>query len=352
MASVKAPERRTDGRRGTPAGGSSDHSISSRKVLAWRNAMSLGTRPLRSGGVLLPLAALWVYLSVASPVFLTGANIQNLLLQASIVGILALGTTLVIITEEIDLSIGAVEGFAAVIAAIVAVNLGLAWPLAVVLAIGAGFLIGLLNGLVTTLAGVPSFIATLGMLGIAQGAALVLTDGQSISGFPSGFQFLGQGYILGVRAPIVVAIVVLVALHFLLRYSRVGLNLYSVGGNRKAAELVGISATRTKTLALAISGACAGIAGVLAAARLNSANGTFGQDHLLDAIAAVVIGGAALTGGVGSVIGTAFGVLMIVTIRNGLNLLGVSPFWQTTAVGAMILAAALLDQVSRQRGSH
>jgi ribose/xylose/arabinose/galactoside ABC-type transport system permease subunit len=304
---------------------------------------------LRSSGIAAPLVLLWIVLAIATPRFLTPINLSNLSVQFAIIGALAIGTTAVIICREIDLSIGAAEGFCAVIAALVAVELALPWPLAIVAALLAGALVGSFNGFMVTRVGVPSFVVTLGTLGIVGGIALVLTDGQSIYGFPDAYQWIGQGSLFGIRAPLLCCGVLLVAMHFVMKHTTLGLGFYAVGANEKAAGLVGISPARTKFIALAISGASAGLAGILVSARLNAANPTLGALDLLDAIAAVVIGGAALTGGVGSILGTAAGVLLIVTIRNGLNLLGVNPFWQQTAIGSIIIVAAVLDHFNRTR---
>ena len=300
-------------------------------------------------GAAIPLALLWIALIFASPYFLTEVNLHNIFLQASIIGVLAFGSTVAMIAGEIDLSVGALEGFTAVIAAITAVQFGLPWPLGVFAAIACGALIGLANGLITTWIGVPSFITTLATLGITSGLALSITGGNSIYGFPDAYVEIGRGRILGAPISAIVAVAVLIVIWFTLRFTRLGLRVYAVGGNGAAARELGINPRRIRTVALTLSGACAGIAGVLVSARLNAANGTFGQFDLLDAIAAVVIGGTALTGGVGSMIGTAFGVLIIVSIRNGLDLLGVSPFWQTAAVGAMILVAAVLHRLTALR---
>jgi ribose/xylose/arabinose/galactoside ABC-type transport system permease subunit len=304
---------------------------------------------LQSSGVVGPLILLWIALALATPRFLTLINLGNLSVQFAIIGVLAIGTTAVIICREIDLSIGATEGFCAVIAALAAIELDLPWPLAVVAAIGAGGLIGAFNGFMVTKIGVPSFVVTLGTLGIVGGIALVLTGGQSIYGFPPAYQWIGQGGLFGIRAPLLFCSLLLIAMHFVMKRTTLGLAFYAVGGNDRAAALVGISTHRAKFLALTISGACAGLAGVIVSSRLDAANPTLGALDLLDAIAAVVIGGAALSGGVGSVLGTAFGVLLIVTIRNGLNLLGVNPFWQQTAIGSMIIIAAVIDHFQRTR---
>jgi ribose transport system permease protein len=290
-----------------------------------------------TSGLLLPLALFWLLLTITTPVFLTQVNLTNLLLQASIVGLLSVGTTIVIITEEIDLSIGAVEGLSAVVAGMLIVSNGVPWPLAIVLCLGVGIFVGVVNGWITTSLGVPSFIVTLATLSIVTGIALQATGGQSIFGFPDDFRLIGIADLGGIRLPVFLAIGLVVVLHFILTRTRLGLEFYSVGGNRRAASLVGINVNRIKVLAFCISGGAAALAGVVQAARLDSANGTFGSGDLLDAIAAVVIGGTRLTGGVGSVLGTALGVLLVATIRNGMNLWNVSPFLQQIVVGAIIL---------------
>lgn len=315
--------------------------------LIYRGSVRAGSW-LDSAGVVVPLVILWVFLAFAAPRFLTLANIGNLSLQFAVIGALAIGTTAVIICKEIDLSIGAVEGFCAVIAALVAVSLGAPWPLAVVVAIAAGAFVGAANGAMVTVVGVPSFVVTLGTLGIVSGVSLVITGGQSIYGFAEGYQWIGQGRLLGIKAPLLFTAALLLAMHFAIRGTVFGLNIYAVGGNENAADLVGISTRWTKFATFTISGAAAGLAGVIVSARLNAANPTLGALDLLDAIAAVVIGGASLSGGVGSVLGTAAGVLLIVTIRNGLNLMGINPFWQQIAIGSMIIVAAVIDHF-RQR---
>lgn len=228
-------------------------------------------------------------------------------------------------------------GIVIVVTGIVIVENGVPWPIGIAVALGVGILVGVLNGWVTTSLGVPSFIATLATLGIVTGVGLQATGGQSIFGFPDDFRIIGTAAIGGIRVPVFLTIGLVVVLHFILTRTRLGLAFYPVGGNRKAAALVGINVNRIKVLAFCISGGAAALAGVVQAARLDSANGTFGSGDLLDAIAAVVIGGTRLTGGVGSVLGTALGVLFVATIRNGMNLWNVSPFLQQIVVGGIIL---------------
>jgi len=301
---------------------------------------------VRSGGLIVPLAALWLGLAIIAPNFLTVANMLNILIQVAVVGVLAFGSTIVLITEEIDLSIGAVEGLAAVVAGIVIVNIGAPWPMGVAAAIAGGCVVGLLNGLFTVGLGIPSFIVTLATMGIASGVSLQATAGETIYGFPKAYLGIG-GRIFGIPVPIVIAFCVLLTLQFVLQKTRFGLNCFAVGSNSRASVLAGISPKRVKLAALVISGGCAGVAGVIVSAQLGAANGGYGSADLLYAIAAVVIGGTALTGGVGSVIGTGLGVLVIATMSNGLALLNVSPYWQIAAVGAIILAAAIADRLVR-----
>jgi ribose/xylose/arabinose/galactoside ABC-type transport system permease subunit len=301
-----------------------------------------------SAGIAIPLAILWIIFAIKIPEFLTAANISNLFLAGSVVGVLALGSTIVILTEEIDLSIGAVEGLTAVVAAIVIIEHGVAWPLGIAITIGVGLLIGLLNGGISTMANVPSFIVTLGMMGVAGGLALILTDGQSIYGFPSDYQYIGQGELFGIRMPVYVFLGVLMVLWILLRFTRFGWHIYATGGSRAAARLVGIRTTRVRIAAFAISGVCAALAGILVSARLDTGSPIFGRFDLLDAIAAVVIGGTSLAGGAGSIVGTAFGVILITTVRNGLNLMNVSPFWQDFTIGAIIVVSAVLSELNRR----
>lgn len=313
-----------------------------------------GSWRLPNVGVLVPLILLWIALALSTNTFLTLFNLNNIAIQVAVIGALALGTTPAIICREIDLSIGAIEGLCAVIAGICAIQLSLPWGVAIMISLATGALVGILNGAIVVYLGVPSFVTTLAMLGIISGISLTLTGGQSLYGFPDNYQWLGQGKLLGIGVPVFIGTVILIAAQFMMRSTILGLAFYSVGGNDRAAALVGVPVRRTKIIAFMLSGLGAAIAGVLVSARLNSANPTYGTLDLLDAIAAVVIGGVALSGGVGTAVGTATGVLLIVTIRNGLNLLGVNPFIQQTAIGGMILIAALIDHLSRakNRGSR
>ena len=305
------------------------------------------TRPGATTGI--GLLIIWVILSLTTDNFLTTNNVLNILLQASHLWILAGGVTVTLIAAEIDLSIASIEALAGAVIAVVIVQAGMPWPLALLAGVAVGALAGVLNGFFTTRYAMPSFVTTLAMLGIARGLAFVITDGESVYGLPGGFVWIGQGKFGPVPVPIVEAALVLVALHVMLTRTKIGLNIYAVGGNPEAARLAGINVARTKMFVLILSGFTAALAGVVLAARLGTGSGQVGEADLLDAIAAVVIGGTSLFGGVGRISGTAMGVILIVSIRNGLVLLGVGAFWQPVAIGSLILAAVFLDHVTKKR---
>ena len=303
---------------------------------------------LRAGTIFLALIALWIALSFGSQYFFTYNNILNILLQASPIAIIAAGFTVVLITGEIDLSIGSAIGLTASVVALLIIREDM--PLVVGIALGmcVGFLIGMGNGLITVYFGMPSFVVTLAMLGIAQGAALVLTAGRPVSGFPGWYPFIGQGKLWGeIPMAIVIAAFVYLVLHFVLSRTSFGIQVYAVGGNREAAKLSGVRVNRVLIMAFVICGLCGGLAGVVLSSRLDAGHGNFGQSNLLDAVAAVVIGGTALMGGAGTVVGTLGGVLIIATIRNGLILMGVQTFWQQVAVGTIIIVAVAINQLAK-----
>lgn len=326
-------------------------SASRRRTEAVRNVL---TRIRRSpvASTALGLLVVWILLTIASPRFLTSNNLLNIFLQSSNVVILAGGVTLTLIAGEIDLSVGSVEAFAGAVMAVLMVNMGVPWPIALLAGLLTGLMAGGVSGFFTTKYGMPSFVTTLAMLGIARGFALVITDGTPVFGLPSGFDWIGQGKIGPVAVPIVIAAFVVILLHLLLTRTVIGLNIYAVGGNSEAARLAGINVRRVKLFVLAMSGFTAAIGGAILAARLDAGAGTLGESDLLDAVAAVVIGGTSLMGGVGSIPGTVIGVVLITSIRNGLVLLNINAFWQQVAIGALILAAVLLDHLAKASSSQ
>jgi ribose transport system permease protein len=291
-------------------------------------------------------------LAVASPHFLSVDNLLNVLRQSALNAILALGQLVVILTAGIDLSIGSIVGVTIVALALL-LQAGVPVPVAALLTIAGGATIGLLNGLLLTRLRLPHpFISTLGTMNVARGAALLLAGGVPVSGLPASFREGVAGTRLGVPAPVLIAAAAYLVGHFFLTRTVWGRDLYAIGGNREAARLCGIPVDRRLELAYALSGGAAGLAAVVLAARMNSGFPLAGQGAELDAIAAVIIGGASFFGGVGSVGGTAIGALLIAFLRNGLNLLDVSAYWQMVVIGLVIVAAVFIDVLRRRVGGE
>jgi ribose transport system permease protein len=295
------------------------------------------------------LLGLALVLWALTPHFLTISNLLNIAEQATIIAIIAVGMTFVIITGGIDLSVGSVLAFAGVVMASV-LHSGLPLPLALVVGLGAGLLCGLVNGLLITVGRLPPFIATLGMMSVARGAALMFTEGRPISGFSESFRSLATGEVLRVPAPVIIMIGVYVIAHFVLRRTKLGRYTYAIGGNEEAALLSGINVKLYKTMVYGLAGLLSGLAAILLTARLNSAQPIAGMSYELDAIAATVIGGTSLLGGEGTVVGTLIGALIMAVLRNGLNLLGVSSFIQQIVIGTVIIVAVLIDMALKRRG--
>jgi len=299
-------------------------------------------------GPLLGLALLCLVLAIASPHFLTVDNLLNVLRQSAINAVLALGQLVVIITAGIDLSIGSIMGLTIVLLALM-MRGGMPSVPACALTVVAGAVVGLLNGLLLTRLKLPHpFISTLGTMNVARGAALLLASGVPISGLPVRFRETVAGSAFGIPSPVIVAGVLYVVGHLFLTRTVWGRDLYALGGNREAARLCGIPVDRRLNLAYALSGGAAGLAAVVLAARMNSGFPLAGSGAELDAIAAVIVGGASFFGGVGTAGGTLIGALIIGFLRNGLNLLDVSAYWQMIVIGAVIVAAVCID-VLRQR---
>lgn len=318
-------------------------SFASRDSLAARARAVLGAY-----GLLLGLIVLCTALSLAKPAFLTVPNLVNVVRQVSINGILAVGVTFVLLTGGVDLSLGSVVALTGVVAASFA-HPG-DYPLLVPVGLGvlAGFLCGAVNGLIVTRGRVAPFIATLGMMTAARGLALVFSQGKPVSNLSREFAWLGSGDLAGIPIPIVIwAGISLLAWLFLSRV-RLGRYHYAVGGNEEAARASGIRVAAVKWFAYSLCGAMAGLAGVVLAARITTGQPNAGIGYELDAIAAVVIGGTSLSGGVGSVGGTILGALLMGIINNGLDLLNVSPYYQQIVKGAIIVGAVWLDQRHRR----
>jgi ribose transport system permease protein len=302
----------------------------------------------RRVGTLVGLVLLCALLSYLSPFFLTTSNLLNVMEQTALNAVIAVGMTFVILSAGIDLSVGSITALAGVV---LASRLQAGWPLPA--AIGAGLLTGaacgLLSGLLITRGKLPPFIATLGMMSVARGAALVFTDGRPISGFDESLRWLSTGRIVGIPVPILLTIALYGAAVVLLNRTRFGRYVYAIGGNEEATRLSGVAVHFHKTLVYVLSGVTAALASVLLTARLNSAQPIAGMMYELDAIAAVVIGGTSLTGGLGTLGGTLIGALTMGVLRNGLNLLGISSFLQQIVIGFVIIAAVLMDSLVKSK---
>ncbi|HEV8439083.1 MAG TPA: ABC transporter permease [Methylomirabilota bacterium] len=289
------------------------------------------------------LVLLSALLAAMSPHFLTATNLMNVLRQGALQFIMASGLTLCVLTGGIDLSVGAVLGLSACLgAALVSaghVTAGVAAALA------AGTMCGAVNGLMVAWLRLPAFIATYGMLWIAHGLGYVFMKGEVIHGFPAGFRTLGAGFAGVLPVPVLVMLGLLVCLHVLLHHTPFGRALYAIGGNPVAARLSGMPVRRHLVIAYTLSGALAAFAGLVVIARVNAADSGIGEDLLLASIAAVVLGGTSLFGGVGGVAGTAVGSLILALVVNGMNLLSVKTFWQPFVLGSIVIVSVLADQL-------
>jgi len=308
-------------------------------------------------GILIALVLLCVVLSFANEFFLTTRNIVNVLRQTSINGILAIGMTFVILTRGIDLSVGSVVALAGVVSAAFATTSSIAsiaggpYPavIALVIGVGVGMAAGAVSGVLVARYNVPSFVATLGMLSAARGLTLLAAGGRPIPALTDGYRWIGTGDVAGVPMPVVIFAAVFFVSWYVLSSTRFGRRVYAAGGNPHAATVSGINVTRIRFSVYVISGALAGLAGMILAARTGSALPQAGIAYELDAIAAVVIGGTSLAGGVGHVGGTLIGALLIGVVNNGLDLMGVESYYQQVIKGVLIVAAVLLDQSRNRR---
>jgi ribose transport system permease protein len=299
---------------------------------------------------LVVLVALWVVLSLTADNFLDWTNAKNILRQISIVAIVASAATLVMVGGGLDLSVGGTAAISGVVAAMVAQD-GLAteWAFVVGALVGTG--VGLVNGLLIVSLGLNPVIATLGTLYVSRGAANVLTDGLPIYDVPPDWSSLGTGFTFGLPTPAVILAVVVAVLWVVQRYTLLGKYAVAVGSNFEAARLAGIPVDKVRIALYVISGAAAGVGGIVLSSILNSGQPTAGTGLEFDVIVAAILGGTSLTGGQGSVIGTLIGALIIGTVNNGLNLLGVQSFWQSIVQGLILVGAVALDAlVQRRRG--
>jgi len=288
--------------------------------------------------------------AILSPHFLQADNLSNILVQALVMAIIAIGQTVVILTGGIDLSVGSIVASTSLVSAVLIVDVGLPVPVGLLLSFLISLVMGFVNGFITHFGKVPPFITTLGMMSIARGAALALKGGRPVGNMPDAYEAIASTQLFG-RVPIfIVYMVVAYALaYLLLTYTRHGRYIYAIGGNRDAARLSGIPVKLYGTAAFVIAGGLAGIGGILLTARLDYASPIAGYGYELDAIASSVIGGASLSGGEGNILGTLLGALMIVMLKNGLTLLDVSAYYQQITIGIVVIMAVFLDSIKSLR---
>ncbi|MEJ2559132.1 MAG: ribose ABC transporter permease [Anaerolineae bacterium] len=304
---------------------------------------------LRRFSVFIILLVICLIFAIGSGDFLTASNLLNVALQTSIIAIVAIGMTFTILTAGIDLSVGSLMALCGALAAGLAVRQGLGTYGGIGLALLAGVVLGAVNGLLIVKGGIPPFVATLAMMAVGRGLTLVYTQGRPIAGLEKNFIFWGTGRLLSIPMPVILMVILAFIAFVVLRYTRFGLYVYATGGNEETTRLAGVSPDRIKLAVYVISGFTATLGGVLLTARLWSAQPNAAVGWELDAIAAPVLGGTSLFGGVGGIGGTLVGAFIIGVLSNGLNLMGVSSYYQQVIKGAVFILAVMLDLFTKRR---
>ena len=318
------------------------------KTTSARGESRLGGLISRSG-LLIALTLLFGLLAIFAPNFLSSRNLLNVLRAVSFNGMIACAMTFMIISGDIDVSVGSAVAWASSLLGVLAITLG--WPLllAVIGVLLVGVTFHLLAGLIRVRLNVPSFVVTLTMFMSLRGGARLITGAWSITPFPESFNWWGQGYIAFIPVPVVFMLVTFVIFYFLSRRSVYGRSVYAVGGNEEAARLSGIRVWRTRLVTYALTGFLAALSGIILSSRISAGSSKIGQGLEFEVIAAVIIGGTALSGGQGSIFGTFLGVLFIGLLGNGMVLMGVDPFAQEVASGLIILVAVVISELQKLR---
>lgn len=300
-------------------------------------------------GIFAVLLLVIVALSILSPSFRTLDNGLVLLVNGTVIAFLALGQTFVLLTGGIDLSTGANVAMTGVFAALF-IQMGMPWPIGAILAVAMGTLLGVINGLLIHYLRIPPFIATFSTQGVALAIPLILTGANSVPVKDIGFSWIGQGRIAGVPIPVLLLLIAAVAAALFLRMTRPGVHIYAYGGNKAAARLSGVNLAKTTVLVYAVSGFCGGMGGIIATSRLMVGFPSTGTgNELFYSIAAAVVGGISLFGGVGTVLGAMIGAVLIAVVSNGMNVLNVQSYWQSLVIGLIILAGVSFDTLRRYR---
>lgn len=335
-----------------PSGSLSNEAISMEKQPLARRMQKVFGSVLRAreAGIGLVVIVIMVVLTLSTPYFLTPSNLAIVARQVALSAIIAIGMTLVILLGGIDLSVGSVVAFVSVVTGFVMVEMQMPILASILIGLLAGAFVGWVNGFLVVRTKVHSFIVTLGMMGLARGAALVITKGSTISGLPVAYLNLGQGYIGGyVPIPVIIMIVIAIAFHVILNYTTFGRRIYFIGSNEEAALLSGIKVNRMKVIVFTICAALAATEAIIETARMSTAQPASGVGYELTAIGAVIIGGASMMGGEGTILGTILGAALLGLITNGLILVGISAYWQQVFSGTIIILAVALDTWRRQR---
>lgn len=305
----------------------------------------------REAGIAIVVLISGLILTFGTEYFFTPGNLAVVARQISLSAMIAIGMTMVILMADIDLSVGSVVALTSVVTGYAIVRMGLPFPIGMLTGVIVGGLIGMFNGYLIIRTGVPSFIVTLGMMGVARGFALVITKGSTISGLPTAYLNVGQGYLWGVPIPVWILIVVAIIAHIFLSRTATGRHIYFVGSNKEAAKLSGINVNRIKVLVFMLSGMLAAFESVIETSRMSTAQPAAGVGYELTAIGAVIIGGASLFGGEGTILGTLLGATLLGLITNGLILMGVSAYWQQVFSGSIIILAVTLDMWRQRRSA-
>lgn len=294
-------------------------------------------------GTLLVLLVEIAIFSILAPNFLRTQNFVNIMVQITVITILAYGVTNIIITTGIDLSLGSVTALVAVVVASAAHANQFPLIITILIGLGVGALVGFINGSIIAVTDIPPFIATLGMFTAARGVAFLYTNGKPISGFTPQFDFIGGGQVMGIPVPIIILAFLTIISHILLNNTKFGKYVYAIGGNEQAAIISGINVRKYKILIYVYAGLMTGVAGIVLTSRISSGQPGAALGYELDAITAAVLGGTSMTGGVGTIIGTLIGSIIIGVLNTGLTLLNVSAYWQQILKGAIIIIAVIID---------
>lgn len=304
------------------------------------------------------LVLLCIVLTFTASGFLTADNLLNVLRNVSMQGVIAFGMTMVIISGEIDLSVGSAVAFSACLTAFLtqkmsgewaSLPLSLAIAASIIVTLAVGFLLGTFTGFMRNRYQVPSFITTLALMTGLSGAAELITNGFPLTPFPAWYNFIGGGYVLGIPFPAILFLLTFAILQFLMNYTSFGRTVYAVGGNAEAARLSGINVSRVKTMVFGITAFLAALSGIMVSSEIMSGTATTAKGWELDVIAAVIIGGTSFMGGVGRIWGTMIGVVFLGVMMNGMTLLNVSEYWQHVVRGTIILVAVLLNLLQKER---